>query len=155
LKTAGGVLIILTMLALGILFIVYLPELSSYVYRYANPASGWVFVADLLALPFAFIRRLRSAVGAVLYISSYLFGIVVWTFSAMLTYAVWGYFGLFFGLVWMGVGVVPMALFAAAIHRQWFLIFMLLGNLMLVFGCRIIGIALQQNTYRRALSQTA
>lgn len=68
------------------------------------------------------------------------FGIVLWTFSAIISYSLWGYFGLFFGLVWMGVGVVPVAVVAAALHGYWFLAFVILGQVILVFGSRFLGL---------------
>jgi hypothetical protein len=129
-----GVLVVVSILFYG------LPRLSSMVYRFANPASGFVFVLDLLSLPFALSRRLRPLVGTAIHISSFLFGIVVRTFCAMFSYAVWGYLGLFVGLVWLGIGVVPVSLIAATIHGDWFLVFMILGNLVMIFGFGALGL---------------
>jgi hypothetical protein len=149
LKNVGVLAILLGVLLLGGLYIGYLPQISSFVYHFANPASEWVFILDLLVLPFAVSRRLRPLVGVVLHVSSYLFGIVLWTFSAMFTYAFWGFLGLFLGLIWVGVGVVPIAVITAVLHREWLLTFMLLGDLVLVFGCRTLGIVFLTSFQRR------
>jgi hypothetical protein len=146
--------IVLGLLSLGVLSIWFLPEVSYLVYRFANPASGWVFILDLLVLPFALSQRLRPLVGIVLHVSSFLFGAVLWIFSALLTYEVWGFLGLLFGLFFVGVGVVPIAVITAALHREWFLTFMLLADLVLVFGCRMLGIAFLTNLQPISFSQT-
>jgi hypothetical protein len=72
----------------------------------------------------------------------------------MFTYAFWGFLGLFLGLIWVGVGVVPIAVITAVLHREWVLTFMLLGDLVLVFGCRTLGIVFLTNLQPISVSQT-
>jgi hypothetical protein len=142
--TLGALAIFAGIFLLGAIFFGFLPRISDFIYRFLNPASGFVFILDLLILPFALSRRLRPLVGTALLFSSYLFGAVLWAFSALVTYSLWGFFGLFIGLIWLGVGVVPIAVIAGALHREWFLVFVILGELVMVFGCRVLGFVFMQ-----------
>jgi len=116
-----------------------LPRVSVYVYRFASPVSGWVFILDLLLLPFAVSRKLRRTVGAVIFVSSYLFGLVLWFFSAIVAFSYWGYLGLFIGLIWLGIGVVPVALLAAALNKAWAIAGVIAADFVFVMGARILG----------------
>lgn len=116
-----------------------LPRVSLLVYRFSNPAAGFVFLLDLLFLPLAVLRRLRRAIGAMIFVSSFLFGLNLWLLSAMVAFSFWGYFGLFIGLIWVGIGVVPVALLAAAFGGAWALVGAITANFAFVRGARILG----------------
>ena len=94
---------------------------------------------DLLLLPFAVSRKLRRTVGAVIFVSSYLFGLVLWFFSAIVAFSYWGYLGLFIGLIWLGIGVVPVALLAAALNKAWAIAGVIAADFVFVMGARILG----------------
>jgi hypothetical protein len=128
-----GFIVVVAAFAYGV------PRVSVFVYRLANPVAGGMFLLDLIVLPLAVSRRTRPTVGAVLQLSSYVFGMVLWTFSAMVAFSYWGYFGLFFGLVWMGIGVVPVALLAAALNASWLIVIGIVGEFLCVFGARVLA----------------
>lgn len=72
------------------------------------------FLAGLfILLPMALIRRTRRTAGSGFVIMSYLFGIVTWLLGAAVTFSSYGWLGLLAGLLFLGVGVIPMAVFAA------------------------------------------
>jgi hypothetical protein len=56
----GGLAIFAGIVFLVGLYIGLLPRISAFIYRFANPASGFVFVLDLLILPFAMITALKT-----------------------------------------------------------------------------------------------
>jgi hypothetical protein len=109
------------------------------VYRNAAPLVGIALAIDLLFLPFALIRRARVIVSIVLFASSYFFGIVLWTFSAWTAFVFWGYAGLLAGLMLAGVGVVGIALLAAALHSGWVIVANIALGLFLTFGARVLA----------------
>ena len=112
-------------------FLYGVPRVSLVVYRIASPLFGIALAIDLSSLPFAFIKRARAMVSMVLFVSSYLFGIILWTYSAGMVFVFWGYIGLLVGLIWLGVGVVPVAFLAASLHSDWVIVANILIGLFL------------------------
>ena len=70
-------------------------------------------VAIFVLLPLTIWRKTRGAVGAGLLITSYIFGLTTWLLSAAVTFGSFGWFGLIIGLLFLGVGVVPLAIIGA------------------------------------------
>lgn len=71
------------------------------------------FLVLFVFLPLAVFRKTRAFSAISMYVSSFVFGITAWFYSAAITFALFGWFGLFIGLMVLGVGVVPMAFFGA------------------------------------------
>jgi hypothetical protein len=128
--------------AMCVAFLYGLPRASFFVYRFANPFASGMFALDLLILPLAIFKRIRPIVGGVVLASSYVFGIVLWLFSAMVTYAFWGSLGLVIGLFLMGIGVVPTALLAALLNSSWILVMSIIGECLCIWGTRALGVFL-------------
>jgi len=128
------------------IFLYGVPRVSLVVYRIASPLFGIALAIDILSLPLALIKRARRVVSIVLLISSYLFGVILWTYSAGMSFVFWGYFGLFVGLVWLGVGVVPVALLAASLHSDWMIVGNILFGLFLTFGARFFALFLESRS---------
>lgn len=76
---------------------------------------AWIALAVtvLVLLPMAVWHRTRGAAGVGLIIASYIFGATTWFLGAAVTLGAYGWIGLIFGLAIAGVGVVPIAIFAA------------------------------------------
>ena len=70
-------------------------------------------VAIFVLLPLTIWRKTRGAVGAGLLITSYIFGLTTWLLSAAVTFGSFGWFGLIIGLLFLGLGVVPLAIIGA------------------------------------------
>jgi hypothetical protein len=145
-KALLGVLGVALILIIGGAIFYGLPALSATVFRLANPIAEITFVVDLLILPLALLKKLRLWVGFALWASSVIFGIVLWTFSAILCFVFYGYSGLFFGLIWLGIGVFPVAFLAAALHSEWVLVAALVVEAILTVGAKTIGSAMIEST---------
>jgi type IV secretory pathway VirB2 component (pilin) len=52
----------------------------------------------------------------------------------------WGYGALAVGLIFAGVGVVPVALLAALFHAEWSVLLELVVGIVLTFGARFLGL---------------
>lgn len=76
---------------------------------------AWILLAVVVIVlaPLTMSRRTRGWAGLMLVISSYIIGLTTWTLSAALTFSYFGWFWLAFGLLFLGIGVFPMALWAA------------------------------------------
>jgi hypothetical protein len=85
----AGVAVALVLSVASIVGFAYLPEISYYLYRAAKWVLPWVFLIDVLALPFALSRRLRPLVGAIIFVSSYAFGLLLWTYSVGMAWLLW------------------------------------------------------------------
>ena len=70
-------------------------------------------VAIFVLLPLTIWRKTRGAAGAGLLITSYIFGLTTWLLSAAVTFGSFGWFGLIIGLLFLGLGVVPLAIIGA------------------------------------------
>ena len=70
-------------------------------------------VAIFVLLPLTIWRKTRGAVGAGLLITSYIFGLTTWLLGAAVTFGSFGWFGLIIGLLFLGLGVVPLAIIGA------------------------------------------
>ena len=75
-------------------------------------------------------------------ISSFAFGTLLFAFSCIVVVQIWGYFGLFAGLFFAGVGVVPVAFLATLFHGEWSLFWNTVVGTILTFGTRFLGIYL-------------
>jgi hypothetical protein len=107
---------------------------------YAGVATFLICI--FILSPLCIFRKSRPWAGLGYYIASFVFGILLFADSCLFAYSVWGYTGLFVGLVFAGVGVLPVALLAALLHAEWAVLGELLIFLILTFGARILGIRL-------------
>jgi hypothetical protein len=99
-------------------------------------------VCVVVLLPLCIFRKTRPWAGLGFYISSYIFGSLLFAFSCIVAYEIWGYVGLIVGLVLAGFGVVPVAFFAALFHAEWTILLDIVFGLVLTFGTRIVGLRL-------------
>src|ERR1035438_6796518 len=78
-----------------------------------------VLVCIFIFLPLCVFRRTRPWAGAGYVYASYVFGLMLWAYSCLFVVYAWGYGALAVGLIFAGVGVVPVALLAAIFHAEW------------------------------------
>ena len=116
------------------------------IYHFLLPFAWLAFgIAIFVLLPMAAFNRTRAQAGLGLYITSWLFGITTWLLGAGITFAVYGWMGLFIGLFLFGVGVVPLAIFAAFFSiKNTSLGISLLVMSIIVFAARFGGILFMQ-----------
>jgi hypothetical protein len=117
-----------------------LAYLAVQLYMVALPFA-WLAVAALVI--FGIPVRLfgdRRVAGQMLYQASYLFGFTTWMLGAALTFASFGWAGLLLGLVFFGVGVVPVGIFAAifAFHDIGMALSLFVMTV-ITWTCRLLG----------------
>jgi hypothetical protein len=111
---------------------------------------GWLIVIGftvvvldiVILLPLSLVRRLRPHTAGLIYLSSYLFGLVTWLYAFIVTYALWGGFAVVIGLMFFGVGVVFMAILASLFKAMWEPFFTVLVFAVITYGSRLAGHAI-------------
>lgn len=108
---------------------------------------GWILLAIniVIFLPLSIFKRLRGFTGGSIFFSSFLFGLVAWLLGFILTYSIWGAWAVVIGILFLGGGVVPIALLATAINGYWDPFLTLLVVSVLTFGARIIGLLIAES----------
>lgn len=75
----------------------------------------WLFVV----LPMLFVRHRRGLAGYLLVFSSYVPGLACWVYSFTTTYYTMGPIWAVIGLLFLGLGVFPLAVLGSVIHSDW------------------------------------
>jgi hypothetical protein len=94
-------------------------------------------------LPMCIFPRMRRLIVSSLRVSAILFGIVCWWQSFIVTYRMLGGLALIAGTLFAGVGVVPLALFAAATGGQGGTLGEIVAVLVLMLIARLLAKAVE------------
>jgi hypothetical protein len=82
-------------------------------YLFILPVVSVLFGVCLLILaPLTLFRPTRPWAGIALLIGSWVFGVATWLLGAGLSFSYFGWLGLILGLVFFGIGVVPLGIWA-------------------------------------------
>ena len=101
----------------------------------------WAFPLVLMAtLVLAIFSKTRFAGGLILYIFSFLVGAATWFFGAAATFTSFGWFGLIIGLIFLGIGVVPLGIIGGFIYLDHGFAIGLIIMLVLTFAFRSAGL---------------
>ena len=116
-------------------------------YSFLLPISWLVLVIAIFVLiPMALFKNTRRQAGTGIFMASWLFGLTTWTLGATITFATYGWVGLLIGLFLMGVGVVPIAIFAAFFSlKSMSLGVSLIVMSVIVYAARVFGVALAES----------
>ena len=101
--------------------------------------TGILFAVNIIALLIAISRKTRGVVGIIIFLSSYVYGLQTWITGLLVALAFWGWAVVIIGLFMGGIGVVPIGMAAAVFNGRWSIFFVLLINVILTYGTRIIG----------------
>src|SRR5690349_15872744 len=115
-----GIVSIAVMGILGLLYIQGIAWVSVRIFYYVELANAIAFVIGFFILvPLAIFRTTRMISAMGLLFASCVFGVVVWIYGFVVTYELWGLLGVFTGLMFCFVGVVPLGMIAAGLHGLW------------------------------------
>lgn len=87
-------------------------------------------------------RRTRARAGVLLYLASWIFGIVTWLWCAVVTLLAWNWVVLLVGILFFGIGVVPLAMLGVVAAGDWIALFGIVVAVGIVFAARIGGAVL-------------
>ena len=132
-SVALGLVVLLGMMAIGFALFYGVTAFSFWVLKWTFPAFTITLAASLIFVaPLSFIPSTRSQAAFGFMLASSAIGAILWIWGMTYTYSVWGFFGVLVGLVFLGVGVLPVAMFAALVHGDW-------GNLGLFVVATIVS----------------
>jgi hypothetical protein len=97
-------------------------------------------VCVVVLLPMSLFRATRAIAALGLIISAYLFGLSIWMYGFLVTYNLWGGVGLVVGLLLGIIGVVPLGIFAAAVHSHWWIVGELVYGLALTYAAAMLAL---------------
>jgi hypothetical protein len=154
LKGVGGILFGIMMfsalIAVPILLIMGAAAISPIVLPFLNATGTILFICCIVVFcPLSLFRGTRFVAFWGFFVSSYIFGFTVWLYGLLVTYTLWGIFGVILGLVLAGIGVVPLGIIAALINGMWFVVGNLVFGLILTYGARVYATHLGNLTYRQ------
>lgn len=146
-----GLAIVIGMISIPVIFIMGAIWASQHLIR-PLIAIGWFALAlnICVLLPLSLIRRCRGFTGTVIFISSYIFGLITWMISLITVYLLWGAFAVILGLIFLGGGVVPLAVLATLFHGDWTSLGFVIGLLVLTIISRVIGYMLAESYDRQS-----
>lgn len=102
--------------------------------------SEFVLIIGLpILLLLSLFRRLRKYTGLLIIISSILFGITIWFLCVMITYAYWNIIVLIIGIVFFGIGVIPLALLASLIEKNWLALGLIVVGIIITYLTTTLG----------------
>lgn len=149
----GGFALMLAFAAVGIAiisaFVLGGVWISKHLLPWLTFISLVVFaIVIVVLLPLAIPRATRHFSSVAILIASYIFGATLWMMGLLLTYFTWGVVAVIIGLVFLGIGVVPIALLATLFKGMWGPFFSLVLLAIATFGCRIGAFALAESVER-------
>lgn len=147
-----GILLLTYFLIFGAIHIA--TKINPILIRITNILSA---ISFFILLPLTIFKKTRSFSAICLYVSSYFFGLSAWVLGLIATYITLGGFWIFIGLMFGGVGVVPMGLIGSVIKGEWSLLWNLLYITILTFGIRIFVfylISKEENRAKEIIKQT-
>lgn len=152
LKSIGGVLLgiaffVGSIIAL-ILFFTVGATVGVTILPFVSWLTGILFAVNIIALLIAISRKTRGVVGIIIFLSSYVYGLQTWIIGLLVTLTLWGWIAVIIGLFIGGIGVVPIGMAAAIFNGRWSIFFVLLINVILTYGTRIIGGTLAESAGR-------
>jgi hypothetical protein len=151
----GGLAIFAALTFIGVVFIIGADTVSDKALPLFTMATvlATVFCVIIL-LPLSIFRATRIVSVWGFFIASYVFVVYTWMLSFLVTYSLWGAGGVFVGLCLVGIGILPLAIIAAAIHALWLTVADLLLCIVITYGTRMFAIYLAA-TLERAEAKEA
>jgi hypothetical protein len=144
LKGVGSFLLALAVAAvLGLLSFIFIygaEFVSAWTLPYMASAIRVAMLVCIFMLPLSLIHKARLVTATGFMISSYVFGICAWMLGLLTTLHYWGVIGVIVGLAIAGLGVVPVAMLAAAIHTSWDEVLFLAVALIFTYGARMLAL---------------
>lgn len=114
----GGVGIIILIVGAFVLLIIGGAKLFEILYPILEKISTFVWGVVWLLIILSVIPRLRNFTGNGIVLGTYLGGAIFWLLCFYVTYSLWGFLGIFIGVLFMGLGVFFTAVLALIFDGQ-------------------------------------
>lgn len=104
------------------------------------------FILFVFLIPLSFFKKTRRTSSTIIFFASYIFGVTLWFYSAVVALSLWGWIALIIGLFIAGIGVFPIAFLASLFNGEWLLFVSVIYLALLTFGSRFYGIWMLEKT---------
>lgn len=119
------------------------PWVAQNVFPWATIVIGViVFLGVPVSLLLAIFRKTRGIGGLGLYLTSYAIGLHLWLSSLIVAYTLAGVSWMIIGLLFGGIGVVPVAFIASIIRTEWSVMWQILLVIGVIATLRFFGVFL-------------
>lgn len=137
---ALGIIIFLAILLIGLFLLKGSLWFSEKIFPWVGIVF-WITIAiDVIGLlPLSIIECTRDVGLTGLFISSYIFGLLLWVWSFLIVYFVWGWVGVIIGSLIAGIGIVPLAIIILILNAQWVGLLELIIYIVIIFGVRALS----------------
>lgn len=132
----GFWLLMVGVFAAGVIGVAWFRETFSNLFKIVNDITFGVFVLLVIV---SVIPRAREFTGNWIVVCSYVFGVLLWLICLVVTYELWGFFGIFLGVIMLGFGIFVTAFIALLMHGEFLLAASILLSLCLIYGARVLG----------------
>jgi len=150
---AAGLAVLIALVVIADLFIMGAAAVSAFAIPWLTIASEVTLgVCILILAPMCAFRASRIAACFGFLAASFVFGFSAWVWGFLVTYTLWGVLGVILGVFLGGIGVVPVAILAAAIHGLWAVVVNLIILAGLTYGSRALALAVAEKVDNDALS---
>jgi len=122
-----------------ILLIVGGAKLFEVLYPFLEWISSFTWGVVWLLLLFSIVPRFRNFTGTGIMIGTYIGGAIFWLLCFYITYSLWGVFGIFVGVLFMGIGVFFTAVLALLFSGQFGAGFYFIFILVQIYLFRLLG----------------
>jgi hypothetical protein len=102
-------------------------------------ATIWMLIMVVVGTPFLFSRKTRGLVGFGWMQWGGFTAIIIWLTCLVVVLQIWGIWAAILGVILAGIGIVPVALAALAIHSEWAVFWVILGTIGMIWGARGFG----------------
>jgi hypothetical protein len=134
----AAVFFLAVLIVIPALFIVGAVKLSALLFPWLELVSIVLFaLIVLIVVPLAFVPPCRGFAAHFLLVSSYVFGLTVWVEALLITKTLWGTVGVVVGLLFAGVGIVPVGMLASLFRGAWWQFGDLLLLTAVTYGLRV------------------
>jgi len=139
---AGGLLWFVFYTSIFVAFMLFIHWLANLAGRFHEEISvGFflIFAAQLLFVLLSLFPARRGLASKGIATLSVFFGLLVWLRALLLAYALWGLTAVIIGLLFFGVGVLPVAMLACLFKAQWGILVELIVLTIMLIGSRFFA----------------
>jgi len=131
------------MLMLLVAFFKSTPWIAENVFPWVSFSNAiTVLVIVPICLILAIFKKTRGFGSVGLFLCSYVVGITLWIWSLILSYTMAGIVWMIMGLLFGGIGIVPIALIASLLRMEWLIAIEIIVLAIIAFALRSFGIFL-------------
>jgi hypothetical protein len=110
------------------------------------PALG---LSALILIALTFFEATRQRVARALHIGSWVHWVAIWMLGFLITMQYWGVFAVITGLIFFGIGVIPLGVAAAIVHTNGQALLHMITLLLLAIGSRRLALQLKASNQNR------